>query len=187
MTVFEHCRNKTVETHYLNASGTLELEKYCRINTEKLSLRPRTNIRFQSKGIVSLNEKTHIVTIDAFLDKIKEIKVSIPAIHSDDKTVLIHDHKVDFNYLTEKANRLLKETEYETKFKEIHYDNVDTSQKILMISIGINVIFIISVMAYLYFKFYSPKTWANVARILSKNDITSVPKLFFRIEYKLIF
>lgn len=187
ITVFEHCRNKTVQTHYLNASGILELEKFCRINTEKISLRPRTNIRFLSNGIVSLNEKTHAITINAFLDKMKKINVSIPALTMKDQAILIHDPKLDFNYLNEKANQLIKDTEYEVKFKEIHYDNENTFTNSLItattISVILNILFIVGLSFCLYRKFYNPITWTKVAKVLSKNETLPLPKLFTQNVY----
>lgn len=118
------------------------------------------------------------------MKKIKEIKISISKLNTnDDKAVLIQDPKVDFKHLSEEANRLIRETENENKFEEIHYDNVDTSRQYFVISIAINIVFISLILVYCYFKFYSPNTWAKVANILSEKDIKSIPKFFVQKVY----
>lgn len=120
--ITEYCRNKPVKNQEITESGLIQLDQQCRITTDKISLRPRANFRFESKDIIILSNKTQNLTFEVISTKINTLNnFSIP---NNDDNILIQDYTSDFNNLFDKADKLIERSKNEAKWEEIHYDNI---------------------------------------------------------------
>lgn len=178
--ITEFCRNKVAQNRVINESGFLKLDKECRVTTDKISLRPRAAYRFESRDIIVLANSTQNMTFDVIMSKVKFLNnISIP--HIEDN-VLIQDYSNDFNILYDKAEKLIEKSKMESKYEEIHYDNINRTRLSFLFT-GILVLIIVTVISfvlwYLYKKFFNINTWIKLADVLGKNS-NNVPKIFVR-------
>lgn len=177
--ISEHCRGKISENNHISTDGILRLSKYCRINTEKISIRPRISYKLESKNIIELSKYTENITIEIFTKKFESFRnISIPG---SDKNILIQNTIPDFNNLIDQADNILDNFRSETKFKEIHYDQKSNNiyNYIVMILIAVIILLaIVGVIYYIRMKFFSIETWVKLARALERQDPDRVPRLF---------
>lgn len=179
--VTEYCRGKPVQNYEIHENGLLQLEKECRIITDKVSLRPRANFRFESKDVIVLANITQKITLESISDKLHTIfNITIPHL---DENVLIQDFTSDYNNLFEKAEKLIEKTKLNSKMEEIHYDNINNSKK-TYITIFLIVMIVLSIIIFLvwyfYTQFFNLGTWVKLATKLGNENIDNIPKLFVR-------
>lgn len=178
--ITEYCRGKSSTIREINENGLLIIEKECRVTTDKISLRPRTNYAFESNEIISLIKRTQNMTFDSILNSLKILSnFTIP--HFDDN-ILIQDYSSDFNNLAEKANKLIEDENTNIKWITIRNENIETTRKsyMLTIFIGLSLLALLAFVTwYLYSRFFSINTWVKLANTLGKHsDI--IPKMFVK-------
>lgn len=181
ITVTEYCDGKTMKTYEINKSGKLILEKGCKVTTESISIRPRSNYRLYSNEQLIISNHSRNITLRAFTKKIEFAKnISIPGF---DKDIIIKDFTGDFQKLAQESEKLYEQSFWETKINEIHYDNVNRSYFIYWV-IGIVIVAIIIAISilclYIYLKFYNVNTWIKLADVLGTRNLNEVPKLFIQ-------
>lgn len=179
--VTEYCHKKPSSFQEIKSSGLLQIDRECRVVTDKVSLRPRTNYRFDSRDLIMLTNTTQQTTFEAIFDKIKLIAtIDIPKINDN---VLIQDYTIDFNRLVDKADSLIEKARIENKWKDLEGKNKRSLHYSLVISIICSLIIIVLVVIlvwYIYKKFFSIGIWIKLANVLGKKDVDKIPELFVR-------
>lgn len=170
VTISEHCRGHASKTHSITQDGILRLEPDCRINTEKLSIRPRNNFKLENKEIIVLTNNADLITMNVFLERLNSLKnFTVPRAR---RNILIQNEN-DFNQLAEQADKLIERSKSKLEFDHIHYNSLETKHNHFLI-IFIVVVFIFVVIAltvwYLYSRFFKLDTWIKLADILAKED-----------------
>lgn len=66
-----YCQHKPAQSHELKESGILVINKDCRVVTDRISLRPRNNYKYNSKQIITLTNHTTEVTMKAITERVK--------------------------------------------------------------------------------------------------------------------
>lgn len=178
--ILEHCNGKPSTINALETSGYLKLNRKCRINTDKISIRPHLNTRLDSPKIIELSETTNNLTLETLTEIIGEIPASID-LKSDD-SILIQNHDDDYRKLVAKTDNLIKENAYEIKFEQIGYGNIKTGIISSGSAISITMIAIIVIFFILYKKFFNAATWIKLAKKL-ENQSENIPKLFIKKIY----
>lgn len=178
ITISEHCRGHASKLQSISQDGILRLEPNCRVNTEKLSIRPRNNYKLENKEIIVLTNNTDITTMNVFMEKLYLLKnYSIPRVK---RNILIQNEN-DFNQLIEQADKLIEKSKTKKQFDQIHYDSEENKTKyFLIILITVFVVFIIIaiIVWYFYNQFFKLNTWIKLADNLAREDPTKIPKLF---------
>lgn len=179
--ITEYCRHSAAQVHEINKNGVLTLKRDCRVVTDKISLRPRINYKYDSKNIITLTNHTMDITFKGIFEKAKlSYNFSIPKI---DDNILIQDISSDFDRLVEKADKLIEKTDFDTKWNKIQYENYFTSTKSYAFTAFIAIlitILIIVIAWYFYRNFFSVGTWIKLADVLGRGNVDRVPQLFIR-------
>lgn len=179
--ITEYCRHKPAQPHEIKESGILIISKECRVVTDRISLRPRNNYKYDSKQIITLANHTMDITFKAIAERVKRsFNVSIAR---KDDNILIQDSSNDFDMLIEKANKLIEKTETDKKWNDIQYATVHASKKsygFTTLMTIIILVLIIVVIWYLYKKFFSVETWIKLADELGRGNVDRVPQLFIK-------
>lgn len=179
--VTEYCRHLPARPHEIKESGILVINKDCRVVTDKISLRPRNNYRYDSKQIITLTNHTTDITFEAMVERLKRSN-SILTPKGDDN-VLIQDSSNDFDSLIEKANKLIEKNESDNKWNSIKYETVYASNKSYVFTTFIALVIIALIVAvawYFYSKFFKVDTWIKLADVLGRGNPDRVPHLFIR-------
>lgn len=179
LTIMEYCRHSPAKVHEINDSGLLPLNKDCRVVTDKISLRPRTNYNYNSKEMIVLSNHTSDTNLkNIFQTRQFTNNFSIPQLN---ENLLIQDYSADFDKLADQADKLIEKNRIEQKWNEIQTQNRYIEGKSMSFSVYIGlaiVILIATITGYLYFKFFNINTWIKLGRVLSKGNLSQVPKLF---------
>lgn len=157
------------------------ISKDCRVVTDRISLRPRNNYRYDSKQIIKLTNHTTNIIFMAISERVnRSFNFTIPV---KDDNILIQDSSNDFDMLIERANKLIEKTESDKKWNSIQFEAVHASR----ISYGFTtlvaitiIVLIIAVVWYFYTKFFKVDTWIKLAESLGRGNIDRVPQLFIR-------
>lgn len=178
--IHQHCGRPTM-THTIQNNGYLKLERKCRINTDKISIRPHVDTKMDTTEVISLTNATHNTTLETFSDVIQ--KNNIPEIESKHRgNVLIQNHNDEYRKLIDKTDELLRERAYMNRFEQAKFDNVKmgictTSAAIIFTVLSITILTII-----LYKRFFSLRTWHNLAEKFEENT-EKIPKIFIHNIY----
>lgn len=123
--VQEQCRGKPTTVHIIESNGYINLDKNCRINTDKISIRPHLNTRINSASIINLAEWSQNLTISTFKDMVGE---SLLLETSTDlkESHLIQNHESEYDKLIDQVDELIKNREYRLKLEQIHFDDIKT-------------------------------------------------------------
>lgn len=179
VTLIEHCSGKQIKSYDLFYDGKLILESGCRVSTDKISIRPRTNYKFISENEIILSNLTQNISLKAFSEKIVHLKnISFPEFEND---VIIKDYSIDFQKLASQADKLIEQATWKSNIEEIHYDNINRSYFIYwVIGIVVVVLIILGVIfgLYIYLKFYNIDTWIKLSNVLSARNSEKLPNLF---------
>lgn len=194
VSAYEYCRNKISESHHFEKSGVLKLQQDCRINTDKISLRPRTNYKINSDGIIELGNRFENTVIDAFMEKtmnLTNITIEIP-----EMTILVKNHIPDFNELSERADKLIEKVKMEKRFENItekfardklffekRMQDIHSGDWISMgssfgLSTIISIIIVVIAVNYVHRKFFNVQTWQKLTGYLETLDPQMIPRLF---------
>lgn len=169
--ITEYCKNQTPKIQDIHTSGLLHLDKNCRITTDKISLRPRLNYKFESSKFVILRNITQQITLQTIAEKIKSFSnFSIPNIED---TVLIQDYTSDFNNLAERASHIIDKTKSQMKWEQINIERISNTKNTIFTSMGISTIIFILILLliwFLYYKFFQLTTWIKLAKKLGHNN-----------------
>lgn len=169
--LIEYCRTKPPRFHDIVKSGLLALHKDCRIATDKISLRPRTNYQFDSGEIIFLANHTHDMTSNTIFEQIQMgLNFTIPQL---EENVLIQDYVTEFDSLIAKADKLIERTKTEIKWKEIHTENILTFRNSFGFTIFVAVfiiLIIVGIVWYLYTRFFNINTWVQLAGVLGRGN-----------------
>lgn len=179
--ITEYCQHLTGQPHQIKESGILVISKECRVVTDKISLRPRNNYKYNSKQVITLSNHTVDITFKAITEKMKRsINISIP---KRDENVLIQDLSGDFDMLVEKADKLIERSKSEQKWSNIQFETAFTSKKSYAFTSFMTLITMTLtglVAYYFYKKFFNVETWVKLADVLGRGNVNRVPHLFVR-------
>lgn len=179
--ILEYCHKHASTSYELTSSGILRLDKDCRVNADKINIRPRNNFKTLSEEIKLLNNRTTFTTVEILLDKIATLNnTKIPTSH---KTVLIRDDVDDYNRLAKEAEDLMNEAKFDDKFKEVHRRDYAHSFSTILITITLIIIAGIVIATILYKKLFSESLWGKLANHFEKSNF-QIPKLFVRNVYQ---
>lgn len=177
----EYCQGQTSKFREIHESGLLRLGKDCRVTTNKISLRSRSNYKFESSNIIILANGTQKITFESIFEKVRGLyNISVPDI---EENILIQDYTSDFDILAEKANKLIEKTKSRENWQVLDSNILfRTKQSILFSSIlGIFILIIIlSIIYILYNKFFKLNTWVKLANVLNRGNTDEIPHLFIR-------
>lgn len=177
--ITEYCFKKPSTFHEIKTSGLLQLDRRCRIVTDKVSLRPRANYRFDSKNIIVLANSTQNTTFQSITERINLLmNVSIPRI---ERNILISDYTTDFNNLVNKADDLIEKAKLDSKWKQMEYIHSQNSKKSFTFTgfmALIIIILIIFIVWFFYTRFFKLDTWVTLAKKLGDGNVHDIPRLF---------
>lgn len=141
LTIMEYCRQSPAKMHEIKNSGLLTLNRDCRIMTDKISLRPRTNYNYNSKEIITLSNHTSEISLSSiFKENYMFSNWSIPQLNGN---ILIQDHSADFDKLADKADKIIQKNQIEEKWNEIQEQYVTNSTESRHFTIYIALIILI--------------------------------------------
>lgn len=176
--VTEYCHGFAAKQQEIAKNGLIQISKECRITTDKISLRPRANYKFESKAIITLSNNTDSITFESINTKINYLQnISIPNIEDN---ILIQDYTSDFDVLFNKAEKLIEKSKLETRLNAIILQNEERTKKTYVFA-SISILVLISLIAgvgyYVYTRFFNIAFWIKLA---TKIDGNRLPKLFVR-------
>lgn len=187
VTLIEYCPNSQPNFFEYTKSGHLTLNKDCRVVTDKISIRPRSNYRFDSSEVITLANHSHNAIYEGIFDHMQlNFNISLPDLH---ENILIQDHSGDYNKLVQKADKLIVKAKLERKWSEIRSNNIavtkfsfgfTTFMALLIISI------IIATVIYFYKKFFNIDTWEKLAEVLGRKHADRIPQMFVRTSEPII-
>lgn len=179
--ILEHCHKQASTSYELTSSGILRLDKDCRVNADKINIRPKNNFKALSEEIKLLNNRTTFTTVEILADKIMALNnTKIPTSH---KTVLIREDIDDYNRLAKEAKESMEEAKFDDKFKEVHYRDYAHSLSTILITIILIIIAGIIIATFLYQKLFSESLWGKLANHFEKTNF-QIPKPFVRNIYQ---
>lgn len=176
--VTEYCQGRTSKFIEMSKSGVLQLEKECRVVTDKVSLRPRNNYRFESKEILDLGIDTSNITFEGVFEKLNFNNISLP---DSDDSILIQDYTVDFNNLIDKADRIIERNKVDKQLKALKFEGtqaVKNSYTLFGSVSVITILLIIAIVWYFYSRFFNIGTWVTLAKRLGNSNVSDIPRLF---------
>lgn len=176
----EHCNGKSMSVHILKESGTLKLESNCRVNTNKLSLRTKTNYRMENFEIFEITNHAKNLTMSIFKEKAGDT-ISLPPL-LDAEPILIQDQERDYDKLIEMGNRMAHEQKYKFDFERMKYD---TSWKVGWATILMFILAVIVAGAFalcVYKKVFNLGNWMIFLKKFGDESGT-IPKVFVRNIY----
>lgn len=183
VTLIEYCPNTQPNFTEITGNGLVTLNRDCRVVTDKISIRPRSNYRFDSSEIITLANHSHNAIYESIFEKL-QLNLSSPIPMIDDN-VLIQDYSVDYKKLVSKADKLIEKANLEHKWSEMSTaDFIVTRNSFgftLIVAIII-IILIIAIVFYFYKRFFNIDTWEKLASVLGRNYIDRIPRLFVRTD-----
>lgn len=180
ITVMEYCRHRPAKVHEIKTNGLLKLEKDCRIITNKISLRPRTNYNYSSKDIITLSNHTLNTNLTSFFKIRKIMKQDIPPIEGN---MLIQDHSVEFNNLIDKADKLIQKNNRDRRWNEVknyHETNIANAIYFTLSMFLTIILVIIIIMIYAYYKFFDLSTWIQLRNTLNKKNPAVITEIILQ-------
>lgn len=167
--LIEFCPNKPIQSKRITKSGFLTLSENCRVQTDKITLRPRINTVVDTHFDIELVPDSANLTSNILGDLTRNI--SRPEdLHSPEPSILIDNHIEKFNDLADEADLLMEQISDKNIFEESYRERIKHN---LFIVVGILIIFFICIFVlvyYLYMKFYNIKTWVRLANKISDNE-----------------
>lgn len=160
--LIEFCPGKTIQPRRITKSGFLTLSENCRIQTDKITLRPRINTRINSSYEIELIPDITNFTTNLANELIRNFTTPI-RMHSPEPSILIDEHLTDFDNLADEADVLISQF-YDQQVMDESYSQRITHN--LIIVIGIIMVLFISLTLFghcLYRKFYNINTWIHLA------------------------
>lgn len=119
--ILERCNGKPATMHAIESSGW-KLNQKCRINTDKISIRPHLNTRIETSEIIELSKAIDNLTLETHAKTIREIPDSID-LKSDDN-ILVQNHNNEYSKLIAKTDKIIEENNYKTKIDELRYGKI---------------------------------------------------------------
>ncbi|XP_031637272.1 uncharacterized protein LOC116349811 [Contarinia nasturtii] len=179
--VTEYCHNQPSKFREIKSSGILQINKECRVVTDKISLRPRWNYRFESKEVLDLGFNTINTTFESIFEKINFLSnITIPDI---DENILIQDYSADYKQLIEKADKVIEKNNFNREWSNFKWENAGKFKKSYSFfgsSLLIIIILIAIVIWFFYSRFFSLSTWTKLAKKLASGNLDEIPPLFVR-------
>lgn len=148
----EQCRGKPTTTHIIQSSGYIQLDRNCRINTDKISIRPHLNMQINTTSIIKLAEYSQNITIKTLKEMASEM-LAPDAIGDVETNHLIQNTENEYGKLIDQANELLKDRKYDDEFQKVHINHIITGVISTLVAIVISVVAIfIGIKFFLAFK-----------------------------------
>lgn len=152
-TFLENCRHSQPEMHKIERSGLLTLDRDCRVNTNKISLRPRANYNYDSANIIVMSNRT----ISTKLENIFKVDEAVDqTMLQEDENILVQDHSADFDELIKKAEKLIEESERNKEWNDIRRQNMSDTGESKIFTLYMALIFFVIVsfiLGYVCLKF----------------------------------
>lgn len=159
--IIEFCKGKSINSTYIEKSGLLRLKDDCKVRTDKITLRPRTQTRIIIENDIQILTSLRNISFDHVLDQVKNI-TSPELLNVIEPSVLIQNHIEDFNKLSSKADDLLDRIIVDQKFDDMHNKHDIKHGIILGSSILIPLILVTIAVIFLHLKFNNPITLRNI-------------------------
>lgn len=180
ITIMEYCRHSPAKIHEITTSGLLKLEQDCRIITNKISLRPRTNYNYNSMDIITLSNHTLDTDMTKFIQIKKIIKENIPPLK---ENILIQDHSEEFSNLMEKTDRIIQKNNREKDWEKIrnyHENNIGNTVQLTLCMFLTIILIITFTFGYAYYKFYNLSTWIHLRKTLNAKNPAVVTEIILQ-------
>lgn len=161
--LIEFCPGKQVFSKHISSSGFLTLTENCRIQTDKITLRPRIKTIVEKQSEMQIMYDLSNTTYEALAERMKNFSKPLDL----QSSLLIDDHIQDFDKLADGVDNLMEEASDRNAFEEMHGSKMKHN---FFIVGGILSIFFISIaiLVYcLYSKFHNVDTWVNLAERIS--------------------
>lgn len=172
-TLIEFCPRKPILSNRITSSGFLTLSEDCKIQTDKITLRPRIKTIFEDHTEIKLFANLSKITFDALAEKLQN--VSDPTdLHSSESSVLIDNYIENFDDLANRADQVIDQISDRHTFNEIYQSKIKHNFFIVVGILSVLLLIITFIGYYLHSKFYNIKTWVNLASRFS-NAQTSKP------------
>lgn len=165
-TLIEFCPGKQVFSKHVSSSGFLTLTENCRIQTDKITLRPRIKTIVNKQSEMQMVSDLSNITYEALAERMRNFSEPLD-LHSSESSLLIDDHIQDFDELADGVDNLIEQASDRNTFEEMHGSKMKHN---FFIVGGILSIFFISIaiLVYcLYSKFHNVDTWVNLAERIS--------------------
>lgn len=165
-TLIEFCPRKPIFSNRITSSGFLTLSEDCKIQTDKITLRPRIKTIFEDHTEIKLFANLSQITFDVLAEKLQN--VSEPTeLHSPESSLLIDNYIDNFDDLANRADQLIEQISDRNTFNDIYQSKIKHNFFIVVGILSILLFLIIFIGYYLHSKFYNIKTWVNLANRFS--------------------
>lgn len=165
-TLIEFCPRKQVTSKHISSSGFLTLTENCRIQTDRITLRPRIKTIVENHSEIQIISDLSNITHEVMADRVKNFSEPLD-LNFSESSLLIDDHIQNFDELADRVDNLIEQTSDRNAFKDVN----DSRMKHNLITIGgILLFFFISITSLVYFlnaKFNNVDTWINLAERIS--------------------
>lgn len=165
-TLIEFCPRKQVSSRRISSSGFLILTNDCRIQTDKITLRPRIKTIIDRPSEIQIVSDLSHITFEILADQLKNITQPME-LHSSESSLLIDDHLKNFGELADQVDGLIEQISDRNTFGEIHSEKIKHGFFIVGGTLLCCIISITILIYYLYSKFNNVDTWISLAARIS--------------------
>lgn len=167
--LIEFCSDKPILSKRILSSGFLTLSENCKVQTDKITLRPRFKTIIDNNSEIQIVYDLANITAEALAEQFGNI-TSPMDLHSSEPSHLIDDHLQDFDDLADRADQLIEQISdknlshkiYENGIKHNLFTIIGISLLLLLITLGVGY--------FLHLKFTNINTWINLAAKLANNN-----------------
>lgn len=169
-TLIEFCPKKPIYSKRITKSGLLTLSDNCKIQTDKITLRPRIQTVYEDHTEIQIFSDLPKISFEALQQQLQN--VSQPSdLHSLESSLLIDDHIDEFNNLADRTDQLIEQISDRNIYDEIYVTKIKHNFYIVIGIMSCLFIIIIIIAHFLHSKFYNIETWTNLAkRFANPND-----------------
>lgn len=160
--LIEFCPGKPIKPNRITSSGFLTLSENCKIQTDKITLRPRIKTIYENHSEIQIIYDLANITAEVLEEQFTNI-TRPSELHSSEASILIDDHLEDFDDLANRADELIDQISDRNISENIYQDKIKHS---LFLVIGIFTVLLIILILfgyYLHSRFYNIGTWVKLA------------------------
>lgn len=162
-TLIEFCPKKPILSRRIKKSGLLTLTDDCKIQADKITLRPRIQTIYEDYTEIQFFSDLPKISFEALQQQLQN--VSQPSdLHSLESSLLIDNHIDEFNDLADRTDQLIEQIADRNIYDEIYITKIRHNFYIVIIIMGCLFIIILVIAYFLHSKFYNIKTGTNLAK-----------------------
>lgn len=158
----EFCSGSQVSTKYINESGFLTLSENCKVQTSKVTLRPRIKTIIDHESEIKLFNNLSTISTRSLKRKWSNI-TDIQFLTSAEPAIIIGNHMNDYDELANQADMLINQLADQSIFNDLHESR---DKQNLFITIGMSSLLFLFVCIWgcsLYKKYCNIQTWIGAA------------------------